>query len=343
MSSPGPVRFAIGAGLLTVANDFVVFVSPAGPVADKWSDLAHTPAGEAEIETALRSDIPPDHHLAFLKLVDAGPALLVAPGAEPIHGSVRRSIDGAIRFGMQPAPDGFWIGSGVVGASGFEVTGFAVEGAATEAEPAATDTALPETAHQNKERPNLRPSSDTSRADPQPPKSEFFTDAPPPQPPPPPAADTPDDPVFSPEPPPTPVEPPILSSALFSDLPTESDPPTDRPLSLAIRFDDGQQVALSGPLAVGRAPEGSTDVPEGATIVVVSGDQVSRCHFVIRPCATGAEVIDTNSLNGCFLDDADRPGSGPQIPVGVPVPIEPRQRLRFGDRSFTVIHDQQDT
>jgi pSer/pThr/pTyr-binding forkhead associated (FHA) protein len=90
-------------------------------------------------------------------------------------------------------------------------------------------------------------------------------------------------------------------------------------------------------MAVGRAPEGSADAPEGAVVVVVSGDQVSRCHFVIRPTRTGAEVIDTNSLNGCFLDDANRAGSGPQIPVGVPVPIEPGQRFRFGDRSLTLI------
>lgn len=322
MSSPESVRFSIGGGVLTVANDILVFVSPAGPWADAWTDLALTPASEAEIETALETDIPADRHVALLQLVDAGTAFLASPGVAPIRGAVRRSTDGTIRFGMFPTPDGFWIGSGVVGASGFEVTGFKLE--ETRAEQAG-------------------PSSDVTASDPPPRRSEFFPQVPPQQPPPPEAADAPDKRVLSPPPPPAPADPHLLSSALFTDLPTESDPPEIHPRSLSIRFDDGQEVPLSGPLAVGRAPEGSSDVPPGAMIVVVSGEQVSRCHFVIRPSDTGAEVVDTNSLNGCFLDDSDRPGSGPQIPVGVPVPIEPGQRLRFGDRSFAVIANPQHT
>jgi pSer/pThr/pTyr-binding forkhead associated (FHA) protein len=158
-----------------------------------------------------------------------------------------------------------------------------------------------------------------------------------------------DAPVVVPQPSPPAPDPPILSSPPFSDLPTESDriEHGNQNISntgpLFIRFDDGQELNLDHPLAVGRAPEGSADVPDGAVVVVVSGDQVSRCHFVIRPTETGAEVIDTNSLNGCFLDDSGRPGSGPQIPVGVPVPVEPGQRLRFGDRSLTLIAGRNDT
>ena len=78
-------------------------------------------------------------------------------------------------------------------------------------------------------------------------------------------------------------------------------------------------------------------VSGAAVVVVVSGDQVSRCHFVIRPTLEGAEVVDADSLNGCFIDEEDRPGTGPQIPVGVPVPLVPGQTLRFGDRSLVLL------
>jgi hypothetical protein len=105
---------------------------------------------------------------------------------------------------------------------------------------------------------------------------------------------------------------------------------------MVVVLDDGHVVSLTGVLAIGRSPEGSDLVPVGAVPIVVNGDQVSRCHLLVHPANGGAEIIDTNSLNGCFVDDIERPGTGPQIVVGVPVRIEPGQRVRFGDRSFTV-------
>jgi hypothetical protein len=331
-SPPGSVRFASGTGLLTVVNDFVVFVSPPGPVAEKWSELVQARATEAEIRSALESDIPPDHHVAVLHLVDRGIAMLAAPGADRITGSLRPAPDGIIRFGMHPGPiSGHWLGAGAIGASGFEIDGFALAKKGSRDE-FGQDDPPPPSIH--------TPLQERTPSQPAPPRSEFFS-APAKAPPPPRTEHRSDSPQNVVKP--LASEPPILSSPPFSDLPTESDrsDPGHRnlpnPGALSIRFDDGQELSLDHPLAVGRAPEGSAEVPDGAVVVVVSGDQVSRCHFVIRPTATGAEVVDTNSLNGCFLDDSDRPGSGPQIPVGVPVQVESGQQLRFGDRSFTLI------
>ncbi len=339
-SLPGSVRFAVGTGLLTVANDFVAFVSPSGPIADAWSDLVQTRASEAEIRSALESDMPPDHHMAVFHLVDSGIAVLAVPGADRIIGSLRPTSDGVIRFGMHPGPNStHWVRAGAVGASGFEIAGFAV---------------FEEHSHDNRAHGDPPPPSmhsapaESTTSDPAPPRSEFFSAQGAVPPPPRAGRDSVGAPVGVPQPPPPAPGPPVLSSPLFSDLPIESDRielsnqniPNTGPL--CIRFDDGQELGLDHPLAVGRAPEGSADVPDGAVVVVVSGDQVSRCHFVIRPTETGAEVIDTNSLNGCFLDDPGRPGSGPQIPVGVPVQVEPGQRLRFGDRSLTLIAGHRD-
>ncbi|MBT8241860.1 MAG: FHA domain-containing protein, partial [Acidimicrobiia bacterium] len=299
------VRFAIGAGLLSVANDLVVFVSPAGAVADEWSDLAQAPARGTEIQAALRSEPPADHHFALLHLVDGGAALLSIPGQEPVKGSIQPSVHGVIRFGMRPGPvDGYWIGAGTVGASGFELTGFTIEEVAQAAPPGAPV-------------PESKPTETPVGADPPPPRSAFFPDGSSREPPPPQVSGgDPVLPVHSSGGPQPPADRPVLTSAPFSDLPIESDPPAAYGPSLSIRFDDGTEIPLDQQLAVGRAPEDSAEVGDGTAIVVVSGDQVSRCHLTIRPCDGGAEVIDTNSLNGCFLDDADRPGGGPQIPVG---------------------------
>ena len=340
---PITVSFSLGAGQLTVANDFVVFVAPAGPDADRWSELAVAPASETEIRRFIDAGGPEGHHLAFYHLVEGGIAYTAIPGQGPVIGSVRRRSEAAIRFGMAPpANNPHWLVVGVVGASGFEVPGYTV--VEVEAEP-----------------PPPAPEDQPAGA--------FF--------PPPPQQPTPEARIEPREPSPTPdrsSDSPVLSTGFFTELPTESDPPViervptppppvpdragmspvgaetmaedgpqeqelaseHRP-ALRLRFDDGQEVPLTQVLAVGRAPSGSNDVPGDAAIVVVSGDQVSRCHFVIRPTEHGAVVTDTNSLNGCFIDDPARPGTGPQLPVGVPVSMEVGQLLRFGDRTLELL------
>lgn len=340
---PVTVSFSLGAGQLTVANDVVVFVAPAGPDADRWSRLAVAPATEAEIQRVIASGVPEGHHVALYHLVEGGVAYSAIPGQAPVIGSIQQRSEAEIRFGMAPpASNPHWLASGVVGASGFAVRGYAV--AEVEAEP-----------------PPPAPGNHAAGA--------FFP--PPPQPPPPEMASAHAEP--GPAPPHQSPDAPVLSTGFFTELPTESDPPViervptppppgpDRPgmrpidtehiatdapqnqppagerRNVLLRFDDGQKVPLTQALAVGRAPSGSNDVPGDAAIVVVSGDQVSRCHFVIRPTEHGVVVTDTTSLNGCFIDDPDRPGSGPQLPVGVPVPIEVGQTLRFGDRTVELL------
>ena len=334
----------------------MVFVAPGGPVADEWSDLALAPATEAELGEVLAGEVPPDHYVAVVQLHDGGAALLCEPGGEPISGRVERSVEGRIRFGMAPSATSLlWIGSGVVGASGLEITGFGLapvgeESARGPAEPRSDMTIV------DSPRPASASALDPMSRNP----GESI--------PPPPLASAAENPDLPPPPiphvdPPV-LDPPILSTSMFPDLPIEAPvieapanpiieptptppPPgfpaiepqpsvaTGRPVSLI--FDDGQSIPLTSTLAIGRAPEGSEHAPPDCVVVVVAGDQVSRCHFLIRPTALGAEVVDTSSLNGCFVDYLDRPGSGPQIPVGVPVPIEPGQQLRFGDRSPTVV------
>ncbi|NNE94815.1 MAG: FHA domain-containing protein [Acidimicrobiales bacterium] len=335
-TSPVSVSFSLGAGQLTVANRFVVFVAPDGPGAEGWSDLALAPASDDEIHLFIKSAAPDGYHIAFFHLVDGGMAFTATPSEEPVMGSVQRRGEATIRFGIPPSsPSPHWLASGVVGASGFEIPGFAV--VRTEPEPP--------------------PPSPRDR-----PAGVFF--------PPPPLPSEPDaeKPDVDPTPPPGSSDSPVLSTGLFTQLPTESDPPviervpTPPPPApnragmspvgsdttaedragphrsvLRLRFDDGQVVPLTQTLAVGRAPAGSGDLPTDAAIVVVSGDQVSRCHFVIRRTDDLVVVTDTNSLNGCFIDEADRPGSGPQLPVGVPVPFEIGQILRFGDRSLELL------
>lgn len=130
------------------------------------------------------------------------------------------------------------------------------------------------------------------------------------------------------------VSPPAERSTAVGHQRSASVPPPpaagQRPMRWTVVFDDGQRVPMVQVLAVGRAPEGSPAVPAGAVPVEVAGDQVSRCHLLIGEFDGQIEVVDTDSLNGCFLEE--RPGATRRIPVGVPVAMEPHQRLRFGDR-----------
>ncbi len=371
-------------------NDLVIFVAPGGTVAEEWSELAQAPATEAELSDVIEREVPGDHHVALVQLVDGGRALLHEPGGEAVRMNVVRSADDRIRFGMRPSGDAtLWLAAGVVAASGFDIVGYSLEAPASidaqdpiegesqhDPEPTPSPGVAPEPDDGATVRPTAAPSDVTQHFDvptpvASPDEPEVFqppppgtpaaiippvVSAPPPGPPPvvasvsPPPAVSP--PVVSPPPPS--YDPPVVATGLFPGLPEGPVPTEDEPVvadpppppiaaesagsvPVVVRFDDGQEVALDQTLAIGRAPEGSDHVPPGAVIVVVSGEQVSRCHVIIRPAPDGAEAIDANSLNGCYLDSPDRPGTGPQLPVGVPVPIEPGQTLRFGDRSLTVL------
>lgn len=58
----------------------------------------------------------------------------------------------------------------------------------------------------------------------------------------------------------------------------------------------GRQVALGGPLVVGRAPDAD---------VVLDDGQVSRHHARVSPTAHGAVVEDLGSSNGTFINHAE--------------------------------------
>jgi S-DNA-T family DNA segregation ATPase FtsK/SpoIIIE len=75
----------------------------------------------------------------------------------------------------------------------------------------------------------------------------------------------------------------------------------------------GRQVALDGPLEIGRE--------EGAD-VVLDDDLVSRRHVRVTPDAVGAVVEDLGSLNGSFVNGEEihartRMGPGDHLLVGV--------------------------
>lgn len=76
--------------------------------------------------------------------------------------------------------------------------------------------------------------------------------------------------------------------------------------------DAGRQVALSGPVEVGRDPR----LP-----LVVEDDQVSRRHALIQPSEPNAVVQDLNSTNGTFVNDQ---------PIHSARTLVPGDRVRLG-------------
>ncbi|WP_419775765.1 FHA domain-containing protein [Microbacterium barkeri] len=62
---------------------------------------------------------------------------------------------------------------------------------------------------------------------------------------------------------------------------------------------------------------------------------VSKTHFALDVRAEGMAVLDRGSGNGTRVI---RTGVEYPVAVGVPVPIRPGDRIRFGDRTMEVLH-----
>ncbi len=315
----GAIRYSPGGGVLAVANNVVAFVAPNGRAGEEFCELALASAPEAVLDALTPADLPAGAHVALIQVRDDGLALFTEPGRPPVRARLTRNPGSSVRFAIAPGEhDPYWIAAGVAAASGFELPGYALS--------IETDGMGPEPHVERSPSPGVRPTRGGAEQD----RSPGVVSKPAP------SLPTPSPEPASPPPPPAEMPPPPGSSAAPMWPSAEPAEHVDERPRIVVVFDDGHAVHLSRTLAIGRAPEGSDLVPAGAVPMVVSGDQVSRCHLLVRPVDGGAEIIDTNSLNGCFIDDHDRPGAGPQIVVGVPVRIESGQRVRFGDRSLTI-------
>ncbi len=135
-----------------------------------------------------------------------------------------------------------------------------------------------------------------------------------------------------------------LSQAEPSDQPpaepaaperVEPEPGAEQPVTYGmLRFSDGKQVRIAGPVIIGRAPSqagNGRDRPAQLVTVPGAGRGLSRNHVRIDVGVGGLFVIDLGSRNGSSLEAT---GSAPvRMDAWVPYPLRPGMTLSFADSS----------
>lgn len=108
-----------------------------------------------------------------------------------------------------------------------------------------------------------------------------------------------------------------------------------QPRGIAIRFDDGREVAVDGTVLIGRNPAAAEgeDV-EHLIDFADMGRSVSKTHLQLRVDGGTVWVADRNSTNGTAVTGAD--GFRNQLTPGSPVAARIGDTVHFGDRSFTI-------
>ena len=109
-----------------------------------------------------------------------------------------------------------------------------------------------------------------------------------------------------------------------------------RPSLGVLVFDDGSTYGLESGYVLGRAPQGHEALSAGAALALVVDDareHVSRSHLLLELSGWDVRITDLGSQNGTFVLPPD--GQEPlRLTPSEPLTIEPRTRVRLGERSF---------
>lgn len=96
-------------------------------------------------------------------------------------------------------------------------------------------------------------------------------------------------------------------------------------------LDSGLEIPLDGPVVLGRNPKSPAGVD--ARAVIVSDEQLSRTHLLVRPVADGVELIDCGSSNGTTLTHG---GVERELVAHQPSIAVPGDTIQIGQRTATV-------
>lgn len=104
---------------------------------------------------------------------------------------------------------------------------------------------------------------------------------------------------------------------------------------VVLTFNDGQRVALRGPVLIGRNPAGYDDETVQEFLTVDDpGKSVSKTHLAVWSDQSGVWVQDRKSTNGTRVVRAD--GATAEAPAGQPVLVDAGDVVRFGDCFFSI-------
>lgn len=114
--------------------------------------------------------------------------------------------------------------------------------------------------------------------------------------------------------------------------PADPGAPSHRSSPTTLLLDNGERLRITGPVVVGRAPVG---VGGALPLAITDPDSsISKSHLVLRPVATGLEVVDQGSTNGTVLV---HDGREKLLAAGAAVVAVPGDTIRFGDRTARVL------
>ncbi|MGO3649163.1 MAG: RDD family protein [Agrococcus casei] len=109
--------------------------------------------------------------------------------------------------------------------------------------------------------------------------------------------------------------------------------PQQQPIVAVIQLDTGDRFDLSGSALIGRNPRPEPGETVAHALPIEDPTQsISKTHLFIEVTPAGISVVDRHSTNGSALD---RQGTLTELVSGVPVPVQPGDVVRFGDRSLT--------
>lgn len=188
--------------------------------------------------------------------------------------------------------------------------------------PAPTPPAMPPAA------PAMPPAAPASPATPPaPPATPPTAPAPTPAMPPAPAAPSPE-PRVSTAPLPEVEEPPVAAPVT---VPPSATPATAAAGALVLVLDSGQEVAVDEAVVLGRNPK----PPAGADArpVIVSDEQLSRTHLLVRLLGDQLELTDCGSSNGTTVTHQ---GVERRVPAGQPTLAGPGDTIQIGQRTATI-------
>ena len=122
-----------------------------------------------------------------------------------------------------------------------------------------------------------------------------------------------------------------LQPALAQPVPPAPVPSSPQPV---VVLDDGQRIAVTGTLVLGRDPRPSATLGHAA-LVVVADQSVSANHLAIGLDAAGPWVMDLRSTNGSWVEQG---GDGARrLEPMAKVAVSPGAVVRTGKRRMTVV------
>lgn len=121
---------------------------------------------------------------------------------------------------------------------------------------------------------------------------------------------------------------------LSDETAVDPNPMVPRPTPVVV-LDDGQRIAVDGPLVLGRNPTPPSSHSNARPVQLIDATmRLSKTHLVIVPQADGLDIIDIGATNGVFVEAS---GERSRLVVREPHRLRTGQLIHFGGRTMRLV------